>query len=126
MSEESPFFRNLEVLEDQHWITRRLKGRGELEFAGHLRFGGEWTGSMRSTEEGACLVVLPGARIRGTLEAQEILIEGLVEDADIRAESVRLLPGARVQGRVQAKRLVVEPGALLEGRVAAVRDTQAK
>lgn len=120
MSEESPFFRNLEVLEDHHWVTRRLKGRGELEFAGHFRFGGEWTGSLRSREPGATLVVLAGARVRGTIEAEEVLVEGEVQDADIRAHSVRVLPGARVQGRVQAAKLVVEPGALLEGRIAAV------
>jgi len=120
----TPFFKNLELLEDHHWVTRRLKGRGELEFAGHFRFGGEWTGNIRSTEPGACFVVLAGARVRGSIEAAEILVEGHIEDADLKAESIRILPGARVQGRVQARRLVVEPGAILEGRVAAVRPQQ--
>ena len=123
---EVPFFDTLEVIENHHWMTRGFSGRGDLEFQGQLRFGGTWRGHISSNDPEAHLVVLKGAKIEGALHVAQISIEGQVEDGELRAKKVRLLEGARVRGRVLAESLVVEPGAVLEGRVQSLAEKPTK
>jgi len=119
VSDVGPFFENFEILKDQHWIMESFRGRGNLEFRGQFRFSGEWTGSIRS-EEKSHLYLMREARVKGTIECDELTVEGSILDADVKARNVRLLPGAKVIGRVQAERISVEPGAILEGRLASI------
>jgi cytoskeletal protein CcmA (bactofilin family) len=111
------FWGQLGVLEDQHWVSKTFKGRGELEFSGRLRFSGEWVGVITATDPGSHLFVHSDSKISGLVRVERISIEGRVEDADVEAEHCHILAGARVSGRLRAKHLVVEEGAMIQGRL---------
>lgn len=111
------FWDSLEVLEHQHWVASSFKGRGDLEFSGNLRFSGSWKGVIRAFVQESHLFVRSGAQIQGRIQAPQITIEGSLQDIEIFAERVRILAGAHIQGRVTARTIIVEEGAIVEGRI---------
>jgi len=114
---ENIFWDSLEVLEHQHWVASSFKGRGDLEFSGNLRFSGTWKGVIRAFVHDSHLFVRGGAQIQGRIQAPQVTIEGSLQDIEIFAERVRILAGAHIQGRVTAKVIIVEEGAVVEGRI---------
>jgi cytoskeletal protein CcmA (bactofilin family) len=111
------FWESLSILDDQHWAARSFKGRGDLEFSGCLRFSGEWKGSVRSTATGAHLYVLSGARLSGSIAVEKLTVEGQLQDADVQVDFLRAVKGCRINGRVRARSMVIEEGAIIEGRL---------
>lgn len=114
---EGHFWDSLEVIEDQHWITQSFQGRGDMNFSGNLRFSGQWTGLVQSSGEEAHLYVMSEGKIKGQIKVKRLSVEGELEDVQIEAEVFRALPGARVRGQITAQILVVEEGAIVEGRI---------
>lgn len=113
------FWESLKVLDNQHWITDSFKGRGDIEFGGNLRFSGQWTGSIQSTHPEAHLYVMKDAKFRGHIRVPTLSVEGSLEDVEVDAEYFRALPGSRIFGKVRAQNILIEEGALIEGRVVA-------
>lgn len=112
-----PFWSSFEVLSGQHWIGREFNGRGDLEFEGRLRFGGDWKGRLIAQSPDGHLHVLRTASISGVVKVPQIVVEGRLDDVDLDAERVHVLAGARVSGRIRARTLVIEEGALVSGRL---------
>ncbi len=114
---------NLEVLENQNWISDGFSGRGHFEFSGQLRFSGSWVGSVESSDPEACLYVLKGASIQGKIRAARVVVEGELKDIDLKTKSFEAHAGASVLGRVSAENLFIEEGAIVEGDISSVSFT---
>jgi cytoskeletal protein CcmA (bactofilin family) len=114
---ESIFWESLEILEDQHWISASFRGRGDFTFAGNFRFSGQWQGAMFSETPESHLYVRSGAQISGHVSVARVSVEGQMIDVDVEAEIFHALRGARVVGRVNAKKIIVDEGAIVEGRM---------
>lgn len=88
--------------------------RGELEFTSSFRVDGRLEGKVRSSSE---LVVGPGGVIEGEISVARCLVGGTVRGTIHATETVVLHASAKVWADVTAAALVMEEGALLEGRV---------
>lgn len=111
---------DLEVLKDQNWISDEFVGRGHFSFSGQLRFSGDWTGSIESSDPEACLYILKGASVKGTIVANRVVVEGELGDIDLKAKSFEAHKGAVVLGRVCAENLFIEEGAIVQGDMSSV------
>ena len=108
---------DLKVLGEQHWVTQSFKGQGDLTFEGTLRFSGSWKGSIRSEGTDSHLFLLSGSVISGRINVPYLTVEGNLEDVFVDVDWLRVLPGGRVFGNVKAKKIVLEEGALVQGRI---------
>ena len=98
-----------------------LKIRGEISGGGDLYIDGEAQGRISLAE--ARLTVGTHGRVQASIEARDIVIDGVVE-GNLRAqESVHLGPSSRVQGSVLTKRIRIDDGARVRGKVEMVRAT---
>ena len=88
--------------------------RGELEFANSFRLDGTVEGTIRSASE---LLVGEGGVVDGEVEVARCLVGGEVRGVLRATEQVVLHATARVLADVFTPALVMEDGALLEGRV---------
>ncbi len=123
---EGHFWDSLEVIENQHWITQSFEGRGDMSFSGNLRFSGRWTGNVSSSGEEAHLYVMGEGKIRGHIQVKRLSVEGELEDVNVEVDIFRALPGARVRGQITAKILVVEEGAIVEGRIVTAKGPRSR
>ena len=108
---------DLKVLGEQHWVTQSFKGQGDLTFEGTLRFSGSWKGSIRAEKPESHLFLLSGSTLSGRLNVPCLTVEGNLEDVHIEADWIRVLAGGRVFGNVKAKKIVLEEGAIVQGRI---------
>lgn len=88
--------------------------RGELEFSSSFRLDGRVEGTVRSTSE---LVVGESGEVDGEVDVARCLVGGAVKGTIRATEQVVLHAGAKVHADVFTPALVMEDGALLEGRV---------
>lgn len=88
--------------------------RGELEFSSSFRLDGRVEGTVRSTSE---LVVGESGVVDGEVDVARCLVGGEVKGTIRASEQVVLHAGAKVYADVYTPALVMEDGALLEGRV---------
>jgi cytoskeletal protein CcmA (bactofilin family) len=86
---------------------------GTLSFAGQVRIDGELEGVARG---GALLVIGHGARVRGTLEAKQVIILGGRVEADIVAShSIELHVPAEVIGELKSPQIYMDRGVHFRG-----------
>ncbi len=88
--------------------------RGELEFANSFRLDGRVEGTIRSKSE---LLVGEGGVVDGEVEVARCLVGGEVRGVLRATEQVVLHATARVWADIHTPALVMEDGALLEGKV---------
>ena len=88
--------------------------RGELEFASSFRLDGKVEGTIRSKSE---LLVGEGGVVNGEVEVARCLVGGEVRGVLRASEQVVLHATARVWADIYTPALVMEDGALLEGKV---------
>jgi cytoskeletal protein CcmA (bactofilin family) len=88
--------------------------RGELEFAESFRLDGRVEGQVRSTAE---LVVGERGVVDGEIDVARCLVGGEVHGTIRASERVILHGTAKVWADIHTPALVMEDGALLEGRV---------
>ncbi len=115
------FWDSLEVLDKHHWISNHFKGRGDLEFAGQLRFKGIWDGFIFSKEEGSHLFVMRESVVRGRLRVKQLSVEGELADVDVETNCFHALSGSRVSGAIRAKIFVIDEGAIVQARMTSLR-----
>ncbi|MEO5667212.1 MAG: polymer-forming cytoskeletal protein [Bdellovibrionota bacterium] len=113
-------WKDLELLNEQHWISSDFQGRGEFEFRGIMRFSGTWIGSIRSSDPEAQLFILDGARIEGSINVAHVIVAGTLSDVVLNAKSFEAVRTAKVMGRIRANSLKIEEGAILEGELTSV------
>src|SRR5687768_17022478 len=117
------FWDSLEILDKQHWVAQSFRGRGDLEFSGSLRFNGQWRGTINSLDEDGHLYVMREAQIFGRLKVARLSVEGSLLDVDIEAQSFRALKGSRIVGKVRAEKIIIEEGAIIEGRLICTKNS---
>ena len=86
---------------------------GELQFSGTLRIDGNFHGSIATADS---LIVGENAIIHADITAGDIEIHGRVCGRIESKRRVEIFPTGRVQGDVHCPTVVMQPGALFDGR----------
>lgn len=93
-------------------LSRNSRIKGELEFPGLIEVLGHIDGQLKAES----VIVGEHGEIEGSIAAKTIVIKGSVK-GDIVGASVTLHTGSRVAGEITYQQLVVEAGALVDGRI---------
>jgi len=93
-------------------ISEGFKIFGNAETAGAVEFCGEIDGELRCSS----LIVSRSARITGAIDAERVIVDGIVE-GPICASEVMLKSHASVLGDIECQSLHVEEGACLQGNI---------
>ena len=107
----------------KHEIQAGVTISGRLSFPGDARVDGRLRGEIRAH---ALLVVGPNAQLQAEVTAERLLVQGTIVGNVRAARGLRLAAGGRVIGDVEAEHLVVDEGAVLEGRCSIGRPGGAK
>jgi len=86
---------------------------GRLSFATATRIEGKLKGEVRSSD---LLVIGPSAVVQATVRADRLVILGEVHGEVQGATRVQICSGGKLYGDVETRGLVIEEGALLEGK----------
>ncbi len=95
----------LSIISENTFVTGDISSEGEVHFEGVLE------GNIKATR----LVIGAHGRVSGSLAAEVIEVYGVVI-GDISARFVRLGTSARVNGNITQEEIIIEAGAVLEGR----------
>jgi cytoskeletal protein CcmA (bactofilin family) len=95
-------------------ITEDVEIRGEITFTGRLEFNGRFEGTLDSGGE---LIVGEEALIKGSIHVETADIAGKIQGDVATTGRVRLRPEAIIHGDIKAGVVVVEEGAIVEGRI---------
>lgn len=85
---------------------------GLVSFRGAVRIEGTIIGRVIAT---GTLVIGPRGELRGRVEADDVLVEGLCEGEIAARQLVELRPTARVEGHITAPRVAVADGSVFDG-----------
>ncbi|HEV7672793.1 MAG TPA: polymer-forming cytoskeletal protein [Thermoanaerobaculia bacterium] len=88
---------------------------GELRFETTFRVDGKLTGVVRS---GGDLVVGEGGEVEGEIEVGQVFVSGVIRGTIRAARRVQITPTGKVFADLETPALIVEDGALFEGRCA--------
>ncbi len=88
---------------------------GELRFETTFRVDGKLTGMVRSAGD---LVVGDGGEVEGEIEVGQLFVSGVVRGTIRAIRRVQITPTGRVFADLETPALIVEDGALFEGRCA--------
>jgi len=94
-------------------IDRGCSVEGKLAFDGTVQINGDFTGEILSD---GTLIVGPEAKISARIQIDTIVVEGNVEGTIEAKQKVELRRGATLLGDIQSPTLVVEEGAVFQGR----------
>ena len=86
---------------------------GKCSFPGTLMLNGRLTGELEST---GTLIVGASAVLQAGIHARVVIVRGEVVGNIVAAERIELKAGARVFGDLETPVLLVEEGALIEGK----------
>ena len=95
-------------------ITEDVEIRGEITFSGRLEFNGRFEGTLDSGGE---LIVGESAVVKGTVQVETADIAGKIMGDVITTGRVHLRPEAMIYGDVKAGVIVVEEGAIVDGKI---------
>lgn len=87
---------------------------GTLEIRDDLLLEGVFVGEVRSC---ARVVIAKGARLEGPLAARDVEVWGTAEGPVTASGTVAIRSGGRVTGDIRAGHILVEDGAVVQGRV---------
>ena len=94
-------------------LSSGVKVEGKLYSDGNLRLDGEMNGDI--TVNGN-FTVGETAEIKGQIKAQNLTLSGKVEGSITADQKVILEAGSRLKGDLKARVLVVEEGAVFDGK----------
>jgi cytoskeletal protein CcmA (bactofilin family) len=92
---------------------------GELRFDASFRVDGKLTGKVDSAGD---LIVGESGEIDGELKVGQIFISGTVRGIIQAARRVQIAPSGKVFAEIDTPALIIEDGAIFEGRCAMHRD----
>ena len=91
-------------------LGRGASYEGDLSFEGRVRVDGHFRGRIYTDE---CLEIGREGRVDGEIDAQDVVLAGLVV-GQLRVRGLlRITPTGRVSGAIDAEKLCMEPGACL-------------
>jgi cytoskeletal protein CcmA (bactofilin family) len=104
------------------FLERGVSVEGRLDTTGTFRIDSPMKGTLTSDEQ---LIVGENARIEGQMEGNYIVIAGRF-DGTIKAKGrVEIQPKAIVTGEIHTPCLIIEPGAVFDGRCHMLATNQA-
>ncbi|HVY82053.1 MAG TPA: polymer-forming cytoskeletal protein [Steroidobacteraceae bacterium] len=101
-------------------IGRAARVQGDVEFEGGLHLDGQVTGNVRAANgpgSGSTLSVSEHAFIDGSVEADNVTLNGTVRGDIYASERLVLGPRARVQGNVRYGVIEMTLGAEIKGKL---------
>jgi cytoskeletal protein CcmA (bactofilin family) len=101
-------------------IDRGCSVVGKLTFDGTVQVNGDFTGEILSD---GTLIVGPEAKISAKVQIDTIIIEGNIEGTIEAKQRVELRNGSTLVGDIISPALVVEEGAVFQGRSQMLRGT---
>lgn len=101
------------------FLDRGSDLRGELRFDAHFRVHGRFTGEVHSEGE---LIVGEGGEVEGDVHVGQVVVSGTVRGSIQASRRVQITGTGKVFADVDTPALVVEDGALFEGRCTMRRD----
>lgn len=102
-----------EITSSSTFISKGTVIQGNIETPGNFRIEGKLTGNLISK---AKVALGPVASITGDIKAQNAEIDGRVEGNVDVAELLTMKATAVVTGNITTSKLVVEPGAVFNGK----------
>ena len=102
-------------------IGEGTRFKGDLDLSGLLRIDGDFEGNIRT--DGRVLVGRAG-RARCLIEADTVVVGGILKGDVNAASKVVLLSTSVVIGNIRSPQLIVEEGVLLHGRCTVSEDPQ--
>lgn len=97
------------------FLDRGAHVQGELRFDASFRVDGHFEGKVRSQGH---LVVGEGGKVDAEVQVGHLLVSGEVRGTVRAAQQIHIAPGGRLLADIQTPSLVIEDGALFEGRCA--------
>jgi len=94
---------------------------GRLEFSGAVRVDGKFTGEIRS--EGT-LILGKDAQVQGQIYVQQLVLSGSISGDIIVADKTIMHKSARLIGNLGTKTLIMEEGAVLQGKISMLPETE--
>lgn len=88
--------------------------KGHLQLSGLLRIDGDFSGSIVTAGK---VLVGKNGRADCTVEAETVVVGGILRGAIFATEKVIVLASAMVLGNIHAPRLIAEEGVLIDGRL---------
>jgi len=93
--------------------------QGELRFQTSFRVDGKFSGTVVSDGD---LIVGDGGEVEGDLQVGQIIVSGTVRGTIRAARRVHLSPSGKAFAEIDTPSLVIEDGALFEGRCSMSRE----
>ncbi len=97
-------------------VSKGIKIKGDIAGQGDLSIDGELEGNVRLS--GGTFIVGPNARVKGEIEAREVIIRGEVIGALKACERVHIWGTGRLTGDMETRGIVIDDGAVLHSQVA--------
>lgn len=94
-------------------ITSEVEIKGTIKSAGSVRIDGKLEGDLVCTGDA---IIGNGASIKGTISANSVVIEGLINGTITARDKIEMKATAQVNGDIKSKRLSVEDGVTFIGR----------
>lgn len=95
------------------FLDRGSRMHGELQFDASFRVDGVFEGAVRSKGR---LVVGERGEVDGEVQVAQVLVSGEVRGSIEAAEQIHIAPGGRVLADISTPSLMIEDGAVFEGR----------
>lgn len=99
-------------------IAHGTRVEGNLKFTEGLRVDGEVIGDVQAlSEEASMLVISEAAVVQGEIQADHVIVNGIVRGAVYARELLELQPKARIEGDVSYRALEMHQGAVISGQL---------
>jgi cytoskeletal protein CcmA (bactofilin family) len=99
-------------------IAHGTRVEGNLNFTEGLRVDGEVVGDVRAaSDEPSMLVISEAAVVQGQIQADHVIVNGIVRGPVHAAELLELQPKARIEGDVSYRALEMHQGAVISGQL---------
>jgi cytoskeletal protein CcmA (bactofilin family) len=106
-------------------IGANTRIEGNILFQGGLRIDGQVVGNiLASPDHPSMLVISEQARVEGEVHGGHLVVNGTVVGPLMAAEMLELQPKARVKGNVHYRALEMHQGAIVEGMLIHVDESQ--
>jgi cytoskeletal protein CcmA (bactofilin family) len=95
------------------FLDRGSRLQGELHFESSFRIDGKLQGKIESSGR---LIVGEGGEVEGEIHVRHVAVSGVVRGSLQADEQIHIAAGGRVEADLDTPSLVIEDGAVFEGR----------
>jgi len=108
-------------------IAHGTRVEGNVNFTEGLRVDGEVIGNVQAlTEEPSMLVISEAATVQGEIQADHVIVNGVVRGPVNARELLELQPKARIEGDVSYRALEMHQGAVIAGQLRPLEGAEEK